>query len=80
MALCTCVVIQQGVRSDSGLPSGSMQQEGYGIFKYKLGVLGNMQWVIGVNLMQLGKALLFLLHLHFALPILNYNNIRSHLL
>ena len=59
-------------------PSGSLQQEGYGIFKYKLGVLGNMQWVIGVNLMQLGKALLFLLH--FALQIFNYNKVRNHLL
>ena len=40
----------------------TMQQEGYGIFKYKLTVLGNMQWVIGLNQIGLGKALLFLLH------------------
>lgn len=35
-----------------GLPGGSMQQEGYGTFEYKLEVSGNLQWVIGVNLMQ----------------------------
>ena len=57
--------------TNSGLPSGSMRQEGYGILKYILGVLGNMRC-------KPNAIRLFLLDLHFALKILNHCNIRNY--
>ena len=45
--------------------------------KYKSRVLGKLQRVIDLNLMQLGKAPHFLLHMHYALQIFDFNKTRN---